>query len=116
MALPAQAGGFRAPELMETLNRRASFDIQVEQTFEAGLVLEGSEIKSIRANRVQLSGSYVKLLSSSGTPEAVVVGLHLGTSPDPERSRRLLLHQKEVTEIQTLLESRGRKALPLKLY
>jgi len=103
---------------MEAVNRKASFDIQVEQTFEAGLVLEGAEIKAIRANRVQLSGAYVKLLHGSGgkLPEVVAIGMHLAETRDPERTRHLLLHQKEVEEIDTLLSSKGRTAVPLKLY
>lgn len=103
---------------MEARNRKATFDVQVEQTYEAGIVLEGSEIKSIRANRAQLSGGYVKLLHRGGDrlPEVVLVGLHLAGARDPERVRRLLLHEKEIAQLDGLLSAKGKVAVPLKIY
>jgi SsrA-binding protein len=93
-------------------NRKASFDVQIEQTYEAGLSLTGDEIKSIRAKRAQLSGSYVKFLS--GKP--VVIGLHLSLAKEPERVRNMLLHKKEISEIDQLLSAKGKVAVPLDLY
>jgi len=93
-------------------NRKAGFDVQVEQTFEAGLALTGDEIKSIRAKRAQLSGGYVKFLS--GQP--VIIGLHLSLAKEPERVRHLLLHKKEVAEIDQLLATKGKVAVALDLH
>ena len=93
-------------------NRKAGFDVQVEDTYEAGLALTGDEIKSIRAKRANLSGSYVKFLS--GRP--VLIGLHLAQAQDPERVRYLLLNAKEVREIRERLDTKGRAAVPLRLY
>lgn len=93
-------------------NRKASFDVRVEQTFEAGISLSGDEIKSIRAKRAQLTGGYVKFLS--GRP--VVIGLHLSLAKDPERTRFLLLKKKEIDEIDQALQTKGKVAVVLDLY
>lgn len=93
-------------------NRKANFDVQVQETYEAGLVLTGDEIKSIRAKRANLSGSYVKFLS--GKP--VLIGLHLSQAKDPERVRPLLLKAGEIAAIQEQLQAKGRAAVPLSLY
>jgi len=101
-------------------NRKAKFDVSIEQTFEAGIVLTGDEVKSVRANRMQLLGSYVKLMRGKKTkeelPEAVVVGLHLSLANDPERTRKLLLHSKELLEIEKMLATKGKVAVPLDLH
>ncbi len=98
-------------------NRRARFDVAVEETFEAGLVLSGDEIKSIRAKRVQLTGAYVKLMSGGRNPAAlpqpVVVGMHLSAAKEPERSRPLLLNAKELRALQELVSAKGKTAVPL---
>lgn len=100
-------------------NRRAGFDITVKEHFEAGLVLTGEEIKAIRTNRVSLNGAYVKLLHGGkheGLPEALVVGMHIANVEQPERSRRLLLHAKEIKKIQESTAIKGGVAVPLSLY
>lgn len=93
-------------------NRRASFDVAVEQTFEAGLQLTGDEIKSIRHNHAQLNGAYIKFLS--GRP--ILIGMHLSEAAEPERTRQLLLNEKEILEIDALLQAKGKAAVPLSLY
>jgi SsrA-binding protein len=101
-------------------NRRARFEVAVEQTLTAGLVLTGDEIKSIRAQRVQLTGSFVKFLGAGkrenpqGVP--VVVGLHLGAALQPDRSRPLLLQRKELRELAAALQAKGKTAVPLRLF
>ncbi len=101
-------------------NRKATFDVAVDKTFEAGIVLTGDEIKSVRAKRLTMTGSYVKLLQSRagkrGLPEAVLIGLHLAQAKDPERSRRLLLHKDEIVELQVALAQKGNVAVPLELH
>lgn len=100
------------------LNRKAGFDIEVEEKYEAGIILTGSEIKSVRAGRVQLSGSYVRLMRGKGgnLPEPRVIGLHLSMAGEPERSKELLLHSKEIEKIGQSLQAKGKVAVPLSLY
>ncbi len=100
-------------------NRRARFDIAVEETLEAGISLTGDEIKSIRAERVQLTGAYVKLTQGTNPqalPKVVVVGMHLGLAGEPERTRSLLLHTREVRMLQEQLSAKGKTAVPLDLH
>ena len=101
-------------------NRKATFDISITQTFEAGVVLTGEEIKGIRAKRMHITGAYVKFLMGKGknteTTEAYIVGMHISQAENPERSRKLLLHQKELEEIRKALTTKGNVAVPLKVY
>jgi SsrA-binding protein len=93
-------------------NRKARFDVAVERVIEAGLVLTGDEIKSIRAGRVQLTGAYIKLLS--GRP--VVIGMHLSVAHDPERTRALLLSRRELAELAQELDQAGKTAVALDVH
>lgn len=99
-------------------NRRATFDVSVEQTLEAGMVLTGDEIKSIRAKRAQLTGAYVKLLSGGRgrLPKPVVVGMHLSLAKDPERVRPLLLSAREIRILAEELSEKGKTAVPLDIH
>ncbi len=102
-------------------NRRGLFNVAVEDTIEAGIVLSGDEIKSIRANRAQLTGAYVRLMYGGKTgmhvlPQVVVVGMHLADAADPTRTRPLLLHKKEVQYLQEQLGAKGRTAIPTRIY
>ena len=101
-------------------NRRARFDIAIEETYEAGIILTGDEIKSIRANRAQLTGAYVRFMhgkrSGKALPEAVIVGSHFALAADPERTRALLLHAKEIEKIREAVEVKGQTAVPLSIH
>ncbi|MEZ0287096.1 MAG: SsrA-binding protein SmpB [Candidatus Paceibacterota bacterium] len=98
-------------------NRRGTFDIAIEQTLEAGIVLTGDEIKSIRANRVQLTGAYVRLMQGRGQlPKPVVIGVHLSLSKDPERTRALLLNAKELRMLVDEIGQKGKTAVPLDIH
>jgi SsrA-binding protein len=101
-------------------NRKAGFDIEVQERFEAGIVLSGDEIKSIRAGRAQLSGAYIKLMrgrsGANRLPEVIVIGLHLSQAASPDRSRRLLMHAKEIEDLAKALDAKGKVAVPLSLY
>lgn len=97
-------------------NRRASFDVAIEEQLEAGIVLTSDEIKAIRANRAVLTGAYVKLLrGKNGAPKPVVVGMNLGTAIEPLRTRPLLLHQAEIKHLDDLLSIKGQTAIPMSL-
>ena len=93
-------------------NKRAHFDVEIEKTYEAGISLTGDEIKSIRAGRLQLSGSYVKFLGN----RPVLIGLHLSLANDPARTRNLLLHATEVLAIREAVQAEGKTAVPLDVY
>jgi SsrA-binding protein len=101
-------------------NRKAFHDYFVEERFEAGLVLEGWEVKSIRAGRVQLKEAYVTLMGA----EPFVIGMHISPLPaasthvhaDPTRSRKLLLNAEEIRKLIGKVEQRGYTLVPLDLH
>lgn len=102
------------------LNRKARFDYFIEQEFEAGVALQGWEVKSLRDGRAQLKESYVMVLHG----EIFLIGAHfspLGSAsthilPDPTRSRKLLLHKKEIAKLIGARERAGYTIVPLSLY
>jgi len=101
-------------------NRKARFDYEILETFEAGLVLTGTEVKSIREGRVSLKDAYVDVRNG----ELYLVNMYVAPYPmaaeifqhDPERPRKLLLHRYEINRIIGKLSQRGFTAVPLKLY
>ena len=101
-------------------NRKAFHDYFIEERYEAGLVLEGWEVKSIRAGRVQLKEAYVTLLQA----EPFVIGMHVSPLPtasthvraDPTRSRKLLLNAEEIRKLVGKVEQRGYTLVPLDLH
>jgi SsrA-binding protein len=103
-----------------TVNRKARFDYFIEDQFEAGVVLEGWEVKSIREGRVQLKESYVTVQNG----EIFLVGAHISPlkqasthiNPNPIRPRKLLLHKKEVNKLIGAVDRDGYTLAPLSLY
>jgi len=101
-------------------NRKARFDYFIEERYEAGLELQGWEVKSMRAGRAQLKEAYVYLRGG----EAFLIGCHLSplnsasthVTPDPVRTRRLLLHRNELDQLIGAVERRGYTLVPLELY
>ncbi len=100
-------------------NRKASHDYTLEDRFEAGLALLGTEIKSIRAGQANLREGYIQ---PRGT-DLYLVNTHISvyepagrTGHDPLRPRKLLLHRKEIAKILTKLSERGYTLIPLKIY
>ena len=100
-------------------NRRARHDYHVEDTFEAGLVLTGTEVKSLRAGRASLTEAFAQI---SGD-ELWLHGLHIPeyaqgtwTNHDPRRTRKLLLHRKEIDRLASQVAERGFTIVPLSLY
>jgi SsrA-binding protein len=101
-------------------NKKAFHDYFIEQRFEAGIVLEGWEVKAIRAARVQLKEAYV--IVSNG--EIHLVGCHMSPlptasthiTPDPTRTRKLLLHAGEVSKLIGSVERAGYTLLPLDMH
>ncbi|MBV5286921.1 MAG: SsrA-binding protein SmpB [Methyloversatilis discipulorum] len=101
-------------------NKKAFHDYFIEERFEAGLVLEGWEVKAIRAGRTQLKEAYVVLKGE----EVYVIGMHVSplptasthVKPDPTRSRKLLLHANEISKLIGLVERAGYTLVPLNLH
>ncbi|MCC6146488.1 MAG: SsrA-binding protein SmpB [Anaerolineaceae bacterium] len=100
-------------------NRKASFEFFLQEHFEAGIALRGTEIKSIRAGRVSLSEAYVQ----ADGEEAWLVNAHIAPydpasrfNHDPKRPRRLLLHKKEIRKMWDLVRQKGVTIIPVKLY
>ncbi len=100
-------------------NRKARHDYEVLDTYEAGIVLTGSEVKSLRAGKVQVAGAHVRIING----EAFLVGVHIAEyafahqfNHDPERARKLLLHGREIARIETRLREQGLAAPLLRLY
>ncbi|HHY38601.1 MAG TPA: SsrA-binding protein SmpB [Clostridia bacterium] len=100
-------------------NRKARHDYFIEETFEAGIVLSGPEVKSIREGKVNLRDSYASVENG----EVVVHNVHISPyekagyeKPDPLRPRKLLLHKSEIRRLFGKVRERGYTIVPLKLY
>ncbi|KAA3612049.1 MAG: SsrA-binding protein SmpB [Calditrichaeota bacterium] len=106
-------------EKIITVNRKARHDYEILDTFEAGLVLLGTEVKSLRNGKANLKDSYARIRNA----ELWLFGVHIsayshGTynNHDPERDRKLLLHKKEIRKLIGRVEEAGLTLVPLKLY
>jgi SsrA-binding protein len=115
----APASTDRSGEHTVALNRRARHDYAIEDTLEAGLVLTGTEIKSIRAGRVNLADAYARIERG----EAWLIGAHIAPyvqgnrfNHEPTRTRKLLLHGDQIAELGGRLASKGYTLVPLRLY
>lgn len=101
-------------------NRRARFDYQLEDRLEAGLALEGWEVKSLRSGRAQITEGYVTFRGG----EAFLQGAHFSplpsasthVQPDPVRARRLLLHRREIDRLAGAVQREGYTVVPLDLH
>lgn len=100
-------------------NRKAGHDYFIEETYEAGIVLQGTEIKSIRAGRVSLNDAHIRIMNG----EAFIINMNVATyeqgnrfNHDPTRSRKLLLHRSEIDKLYGLVQQKGYAIVPLKLY
>ncbi len=102
------------------LNKKAGHDYHIEQRFEAGISLEGWEVKSARAGRVQLRESYVRIIQG----EAFLLGCHISAlisasshiTPNPVRDRKLLLKRSEIHRLIGLVERAGYTLVPTAMY
>lgn len=100
-------------------NRKARFDYEILQTFEAGLVLTGSEVKSIRAKQIQLKDSYVSFRGDEAFLQNAHIAEYKASSYNnhvPERLRKLLLHRNELNRINGSIREKGLSCVPLKVY
>ena len=101
-------------------NSKANFDYEILETIEAGIVLEGHEVKAIQTGKASIKGSYVKIYNE----EAFLIGATISpyqpaNTPknyDPQRSRKLLFSKSEISKFINLSQSQGSTLIPLKLY
>ena len=100
-------------------NRKANFDYAIEDTIEAGVVLQGTEIKSIRAGKVQLKEAFVQIRNN----EAWIVNMHISHydqgnrfNHDPTRSRKLLLHKKQISQLIGKTKQQGYTIVPIQIH
>lgn len=106
------------------LNKRARFDYEIGETFEAGLQLFGTEVKSLRLGQASIAESYVGpgrgeqagmlLLFNANIPEYQQAGAHL--QHDPKRTRALLLHKREINKLLGAISKEGSTIVPLRLF
>ena len=99
-------------------NKKARFDFAIEEQLEAGIALEGWEMKSLRANKVQLTESYVTIMNN----EIWLIGSNISPLPssstdtEPNRTRKLLLNRKEIDRFKGLVDRKGYTLVALDLY
>ena len=101
------------------VNRRARYDYFIEDEYEAGVVLKGTEVKSLRLGKANIKDSYARVVNN----EVFVYQLHIGPCPfayygnhDPLRTRKLLLHKQEIKRLYSKVNEKGHTLVPLKLY
>lgn len=102
------------------LNKRARFEYHIEERIEAGVALEGWEVKALREGRVQFADSYVLLKDD----EAFLFGCQINPlptvsthiTPDPVRTRKLLLHRREIDQLMGAVDRRGYTVIPTAMY
>ena len=104
---------------MEILNRKARYDYEIEDTYEAGIVLTGTEIKSIREGKINIKDSYAIIRNN----EIYLLNTHISQykegnifNHDEDRTRKILLHKKEILKLRDKLEIDGYTIVPLKIY
>lgn len=104
---------------MEILNRKARYDYEIEETYEAGIALTGTEIKSIRNGKAQLKDSYAIIKNG----EVFLLNMHISPyekgnifNHEETRTRKILLHKKEILKIRDRIEQEGYTLIPIKIY
>ena len=116
--MPRETGIKRVAE-----NRKARHDYFIDDTFEAGIALVGTEVKSLREGRINLRDTYVEVRGSARGPELYLVGAHISPydqgniwNHDPLRARKLLLHRSEIDRIAGKVREKGYTVVPTKVY
>lgn len=102
-----------------TENRKARFDYQIIETYEAGIVLTGSEVKSARAKQVQLKDSYISFIGDEAFLQNAHISEYKASSYNnhkPESLRKILLHRKELDKLYGAIREKGLSCVPLKMY
>jgi SsrA-binding protein len=107
------------PERNVTVNRKARHDYEILETYEAGLVLTGPEVKSVRQGKVSLAEAYAKVNKG----ELWLYNMHIAPydpvlqrNYDPRQPRKLLMHKREIDRLMGLTQQRGLTLIPLRVY
>ena len=105
--------------MIEIKNRKANYDYEILETYEAGIVLTGTEIKSIRLGKANLKDSYAIVRNN----ELFLLNMHISQykegnifNHEETRTRKLLMHKKEIFKLRDMIEKNGNTLIPLKLY
>lgn len=104
---------------MKIINRKASFDAQLLDHFEAGINLLGAEVKAVRAGHADLSGSFVKIMGMQVYLVNAKIFPYAYARPEtytPERTRKLLLHKKEIISLKSKMDGANLTLVPISLY
>ena len=111
--------GIRDPMKIIAQNRRARHEFEILETLEAGIVLQGSEVKSLRAGKCEIVDGFVRI----DQEEAWMLKVHISeyshggySNHEPTRKRKLLLHRREVHQLRVKMEEKGLTVVPLKIY
>lgn len=117
--MASKKGAAGAGEQIICVNRQARHNYFIDETYEAGLVLLGSEVKSLREGKANLKDSYARIQKG----EAFLINAHISPYPganrfnhDPTRPRKLLLHAREIERLTGKTKERGLTLIPLKMY
>lgn len=104
---------------MEIINRKATYDYFIEEEIEAGIVLKGTEIKSIRKGSADIKDTYVRIKNN----EAYIINMYIAKyeegnifNHEERRERKLLLHKKEIKKLNELIARDGYTLIPIKVY
>ncbi len=120
MEMAAKKNKKKADDNTIAVNRKVRHDFFIEERFEAGLVLEGWEVKSLRDGRVQLNESYVHVRNGEAwLANALITALKTASThikPEPQRDRKLLLHRKELGKLIGAVDRKGYTLVPLNMY
>ncbi len=118
-ARPVRAGGANDVERLVASNKKAFHDYEIFDRLEAGIVLQGTEVKSLREGRANLKDSYVMI--EKGEP--ILIGLHVSAyepgsynNHEPERVRKLLLHKRQVLQLAAKIHEKALSIIPLRIY
>ena len=100
-------------------NKKAYHDYFIDETYEAGIALHGTEVKSMRMGKCSIKEAFIRIENG----EVIVYGMHISPyekgnifNKDPLRARKLLLHKREIVKLQTLADRQGYSLIPLSLY
>ncbi len=102
-----------------TTNRKARHDYHILETYEAGIVLQGSEVKSLREGKANIKEAYVRVMGG----EVFIIGMHIGeyshagySTHSPVHDRKLLLKRKEIFKLTRVIDEKGMTLIPLSIY
>jgi SsrA-binding protein len=116
-----EASGDNSSYKIVALNRKAKFEYVILETFEAGLVLQGCEIKTVRRSGVNISDSYIRpfpdglyLVNANFSPYSEALGIY--REYDPLRPRKLLLHKREIAKLRSAVTQKGLTIIPLDVH